>query len=124
MNFLNALRELMFGNPDQVSILVFSTASSLMGLIAVVLDWILFSIRGRSLFNLTYRKTIRNTLRLWLLWGVGAGIGGYLGSATNIIQLTRAASIGVGVGWPLILPRLIESVERDRAEDEQNPEGN
>ena len=132
MNFWDALRELMFGNSGRVSIsyqgygiLVFAVGSAFMGFIAVFLDWIAFSVRGRSFFNLTYGKTARNTLRLWCLWGLGAGLGGYLGSAVSIVELTRAACIGVGVGWPLILPRLIDSFIRDAEdEDEQNPEGN
>lgn len=132
MSFWGALWELVLGNSGKVSnsylgsgILVFSAGSALMGLIAVLLDWIVFSVRGRSFFNLTYGKTLGNTVRLWCLWGVGAGVGGFLGSAGSIVQLTRAACIGVGVGWPLILPRLIDSLIRDKEEeDQQGPEGN
>lgn len=120
MTFWESLWELMLGNPGNVSISVFTVGSALMGLIVVALDWIIFSVRGRSFFDLTYGKTTGNTIRLFCLWGIGAGIGGYLGSAASIVQLTRAACIGVGVGWPLILPRLIDSFGE---EDEQNPEG-
>ena len=132
MSFWDALRELMLGNLGRVppsyegfGILVFAMGSALMGLIAVILDWIAFSVRRRSFFNLIYGKTAGNTIRLWCLWGLGAGVGGYLGSAVSIVELTRAACIGVGVGWPLILPRLIDSFIRDaKDEDEQAPEVN
>ena len=83
VSFWGALWELMLGNSGKVSnsylgsgLLVFAAGSALMGFIAVLLDWIAFSIRGRSFFNLTYGKTTGNTVRLWCLWGVGAGVGG------------------------------------------------
>jgi hypothetical protein len=56
-----------------------------------------------------------------VLWGFGAGVGGFLGSAASIVQLTRSACIGVGVGWPLILPRLIDSFKQE--EDHQELAG-
>ena len=130
MSFWHALWELMLGNAGRVSdtyagsgILVFAAGSALMGLIAVTLDWIVFSVRSRSFFGLTYGKNAGTTLRLMCFWGIGAGFGGFLGSAGSIVQLTRAACIGVGVGWPLILPRLIDSFTRDKEEEQQTPEG-
>lgn len=127
MDFKGALWELILGKTGGIpktfegsEILVFAVGSALMGLIAVILDWVIFSVRGKSVFNLSYGERYRTTLRLLILWGVGAGVGGFLGSAASIVQLTRAACIGVGVGWPLILPRLIDSFTRE--EDEQTQE--
>jgi hypothetical protein len=100
--------------------LVFAVASTAMAFLVVLLDRVIFSVRGRSLFNLSYGNTLSATLRLLLLWSVGAGLGGLLGSAANIVQMTRYACITVGVGWPLILPRLIESITK--REDEREPE--
>src|SRR5207245_1559828 len=97
---------------------------AIMGFIAVVLDRIVFSVRGRSIFHLSYGGGILKTCWLLVLWGLGAGVGGFLGSAASIVQLTRFACIGVGVGWPLILPRLIDSFTSDAdqqpAEDGKN----
>jgi hypothetical protein len=129
MTFMDALWELILGKSGRVpttfdgsEILVFGVGSALMGLVAVLLDWILFSVRGRSIFNLSYGEGVnRNVVRLIILWGIGAGVGGFLGAAASILQLTRGACIGVGVGWPLILPRLIDSFTRK--EDQQKPEG-
>jgi hypothetical protein len=126
MGFRAALWELMLGKTGRLptdfggsEILVFAAGSATMGLIAVALDWVLFSVRGRSVFNLSYGETSANALRLVFLWGIGAGVGGFLGSAAAILQLTRSACIGVGVGWPLILPRLIDSFTHE--EDQQDP---
>jgi hypothetical protein len=122
MTFREALWNLMMGNPDKVSPPVFVVGCALMGLIVVMLDWISFSLRGHSFCDLTYGKATGKTIFLLCLWSAGAGIGGYLGSAVNIVQLTRAGCIGVGVGWPVILPRLVESFSKSK-EDDQNPEG-
>jgi hypothetical protein len=126
MNFLAALSELFLGESGRVPetfsgshILVFTVGSAITGLLVMILDWIGFSLWGRSFFGMGYtnRKT---TLRLLALWGIGAGIGGYFGSSADIFQLTRTGCIGVSVGWPLILPRLIK-LFGDK-EDEQKPE--
>lgn len=127
MTFLRALLELMLGDSGRIAndyhgygILVFSAGCGLMGFIAVFLDRLVFSVRRRSFFDLSYGSGVGSTLRLLFLWGIGAGVGGFLGSAGSIVQLTRAACIGVGVGWPLILPRLIDSFTDQ--EDQQPPE--
>lgn len=129
MDFWRALWDFMLGNTGRISdsysgsaILVFTVGSALMGLVAVTLDRIIVSVRGRSFFSLTYTG-VNGTLRLICLWGLGAGLGGFLGSAGSIVQYTRTACIGVGVGWPLVLPRLIDSFAREKQEDEQTPEG-
>ncbi len=128
MTFWQALWELMLGNTGRVSdsyhgsaILVFTAGSALMGVVAVLLDSVVFLVRRHSFFSLTYSRPL-NAVRLICLWGVGAGFGGFLGSAGSIVQFTRAACIGVGVGWPLILPRLIDSFTREQQEDKQTPE--
>lgn len=125
MDFKGALWELMLGRsgrlPDTFGgseILVFALGSALMGLIAVLLDLVVFSVRGRSFFNLSYVGP-RDTLRLVCLWGIGAGVGGFLGAAASIFLVTRGACIGVGIGWPLILPRLIDSFAREKDEQTQ-----
>lgn len=127
MSFKDALWELMLGSSGRIAdtyagsfLLVFAVGCAIMGFIAVVLDLIVYEVRGRSIFHLTYGGGILKTCRLVALWGLGAGVGGFLGSAANIVQFTRAACIGVGVGWPLILPRLIDSFTSDA--DQQQPE--
>jgi hypothetical protein len=90
-----------------------------MGLVAVGLDFTLFIVRRRSFFDLRYGAGARETVRLVLLWGLGAGIGGFFGASGNIIQTNRLACISVAVGWPLILPRLIEASTK---QDHQPPE--
>ena len=125
MDFKQALWELMLGNTGRIAdsyagsgLLVFATGSALMGLIAVALDWLVFTTRGRSIFGVTYGD-IGNTIRLVLLWGAGSCLGGFLGSAGSIVQPTRLACIMVAVGWPLMLARLIDS---NTHKEDQQPE--
>jgi len=127
MTFKDALWDLILGSSGRIgddfkgsALLVFAVGCAIMGLIAVFLDLIVYQVRGRSIFHLTYGGGILNTCWLIALWGLGAGVGGFLGSAASIVQFTRAACIGVGVGWPLILPRLIDSFTSDA--DQQEPE--
>jgi hypothetical protein len=122
MDFTDALWELVLGSSGRISdafkgsaILVFAVGCAMMGSIAVLLDWILFTVRGRSFFGLTYGRSFAVCLRLVCLWGLGSGVGGFLASAASVVQFTRAACIGIGVGWPLILPKLIDSFTRDEA---------
>jgi hypothetical protein len=128
MDFKSALWDLILGDGHLSTefkgsaILVFGVGSALFGLAAVVLDFILFSVRKRSIFELNYGERAGNVVRLVCLWGLGAGVGGFLGAAAGILQLTRAACIGVGVGWPLILPRLIDSFRRQQEEEQQPAE--
>jgi hypothetical protein len=63
MGFWDALWELMLGDAGRMpaafhgsGILVFAASSALMGVIAVALDWVLFSVRGRSVFDLSYAE--------------------------------------------------------------------
>lgn len=121
MPFWQAFAEFVLGDTGRVpeayqgsAILIFCIGSALMGLVAVVLDWVLYAVKGRSVFDLSYGGRFSTGVRLVLLWGLGAGIGGFLGSAASILQVTRAACIGVGVGWPLVLPRLIDSFTKEQ----------
>jgi hypothetical protein len=125
VNFWKALFDLLFGDKGQLTgyqgptILAFALACSMMALIAVLLDRVIFEVRAKSIFNLAYGNRVRDTVRLLLLWSLGAGLGGLLGAASNVVQLTRFAAVTVGVGWPLILPRLIDSLAKK--EDDQEP---
>lgn len=127
MNYADALWELTLSNsgrlPDSFNgskIVVFGIGCALMGLVAVVLDLTMYSVKNRSVFNLSYGNNLGNIFKLICLWGLGAGVGGFFGSGIDILQFTRWACIGVGVGWPLILPRIVDSFANE--EDLQKPE--
>lgn len=61
MSFKDALWELILGSSGRIadgypgsSLLVFALGCAIMGLIAVFLDLIVYKVRGRSIFHLTY----------------------------------------------------------------------
>lgn len=131
MEFINLLCYFLFGEkgrlPDNYQgsgIIIFALASSLMSVSVLILDFILFSIQenGRSIFNVSYGNQFIDIIRLILIWSIGAGIGAYIGVAANIFQITRESCLSVAVGWPFILPRLIDSFIRNRLEGEQTRE--
>ena len=111
MDFKNALWDLVLGTGELSpsfkgsKILVFAVGSMVMGLLTIILDRVVFSVLHRqSFFKLRYGKE-----SFWFLlffFGLGAGVGGFLGSAASIFQITRGACISMGVGWPLVLSRL------------------
>lgn len=126
MNFIEAFVELLFGDTGQLTsyhgpkVLVFALASSSMAFVILLLDRVVYAVKQKSFLDLSYGTRAWDTVRLLLLWSLGAGLGGLLGGESNIVQLTRPAAVTVGIGWPFILPRLIESIKKE--EDQQEPE--
>lgn len=118
VEFWRTLRELLLG-ASAAQTMAFVVTCAVFGCVVVVVDLVHFSLRRTSFLGLTYGDGRLTSIRLLLIWGVGAGFGGYLGTAAGVVQLTRQAALGVGVGWPLIVPRLINSLKKD--EDRQPP---
>jgi hypothetical protein len=116
MEFFNGLAELLFSESGTISgdksflLGIFASGSTIMGVIVVVLDALIFYSFGKSPVNLTHKGL--NILRFIIFWGLGAGFGGFIGAAAGILQINRAACLTAGIGWPLILPRLIESAAK------------
>ena len=119
-DFLGGVVDLIFGDGTTLStsahhrsdLLIFAVGCAFMGITVVLLDWIVFSVQKKSILQLSYTSAW-GTTRLFLLWGIGAGLGGFLGSAANILTLSRLGCISVGVAWPLILPRLVNTLDDD-----------
>jgi hypothetical protein len=87
--------------------LIFGTASAIVGVLVITLDCIHYSVKGKSFLSLSYHGV--RSLSVFILWGFGAGLVGLLGGAISIFQENLQACVSVGVGWPLIIPKLIES---------------
>lgn len=101
-------------------LLAHAFGSFIVGLLVIVLDLLSYLYTGSSLLKLRYdRQGFFGKVLFVLAWAVGAGIGGYLGGVAGIVALTPQGSIAVGVGWPAILPRLLESSLPK--EEEQEP---
>ena len=89
-----------------------------MGAILILLDWLSFVLIDRSFFNLNHGS---GSLRFILLWGIAAGIGGYLGAAAEIFKISRFGCIAAGMAGSLILPRLNDLFSSK--EDIETPQG-
>lgn len=126
MEFIERLGRFLFtpGQADLASVsygyLIFAAASAFMGLVVVALDFVLFTLQRKSFLKLTY--TGKRSILLFLLWGLGAGIGGFLGAVAVIFQMSLQASATVGIGWPLVLPRLLEASQKDEDTQRESKE--
>jgi len=122
LEFIDQIFQMLFsidGSYDetvQYPLAVFAASSSIMGAIVVLVDWLATFAGRASMLKLIYRGP--NILGLVALWGIGAGLGGFLGGAFGIFQLNRVAAVTVGLAWPLVLPRLLKSIsESEDRED-------
>lgn len=86
--------------------LIFLIATSAIGLLCVLLDFAYYKTTdGKSLFNLSYIGW-KGTILMFLFWGIGAGIVGFLSARLGLIAFSIQASVIMGLGWPLMFPRL------------------
>ncbi|WP_281559093.1 hypothetical protein [Thalassomonas sp. RHCl1] len=118
MEFLDAIFVLAFGTEGEYkgkpeyAILVFSITSSFFGTLVVILDALVVkTLNKNSFLKLSYPGW--KGLLVFLLWGVGAGIGGFLGAAIGIFEINRIACVVVGTSWPLVLPRLLSTANSE-----------
>jgi hypothetical protein len=88
--------------------LIFLISTASIGLLCVLLDFAYYKTTGgKSLFNLSYIG-ITSTLLMFLFWGIGSGIIGFLSVRLELIAFSIQASILMGLGWPLMFPKLYE----------------
>ena len=126
MEFIDGMFQLIFSETGKYSgnkfpvLAVFSASSAVMGVIVVVLDWLIVMSGKKSALNLAHRGP--NTIWLVMLWGMGAGLGGFLGASFGILQLNRVTCITAGVAWPLILPRLVKTISIESEEEIEEEE--
>ena len=100
---------------------VFAIGTSTLSLILCLLDWV-----SSKLFNTASLLKVgyggMRTLQSFFFWGFGAGLAAYVGGLAGLFNIQSINSnIIVGVGWPTILPRLIEMAakEEELEQDEQ-----
>ena len=97
--------------------LYFATGCAVIGLLVVILDCVLFQLRGTSFLTLGYAGIIK-TVAVIVLWGFGASIAGLLAAMLDIVQMNMKGCVFIGAGWPLVLPRILSSAQV-QIQDEQ-----
>lgn len=110
LEYLKQLSLFIFGEPNLDHLnypsLIFLLSTSVIGLLCVFLDFTYYkTTKGKSIFNLSYIGK-KGVFSMFLFWGIGAGIVGFLSMRLELITDSVQASIIVGLGWPLIFPRL------------------
>lgn len=92
--------------------IVFALACSFYGFLIVILDFCTCKAAQKTSFlKLTYSGY--GAIGMIILWGVGAGLAGLLGTGVGIFEISRTACIFVGAGWPVVLPRLLASANSE-----------
>jgi len=91
-----------------VQIIEFGAGCGLMGFLVFLVDAISFKVgHSTSLLRITYRE--RNGFILLVLWTAGAALVGGIGTYIGIVQFTKSAVLAVGVGWPVLLSKIVQS---------------
>ena len=136
LEFLKQSCLFLFGDSNAVNLdypyLVFLFSTTIIGLLCVFADFAIYkTTNGKSIFKLSYIGK-QGTLLMFLFWGVGAGIVGFLSARLELVALSIQASVLTGLGWPLLFPKLvtyattkfeeIEPEEDQTTESENEPE--
>lgn len=112
--FWDSFRDML----PSVEVVAFALLCLVAGLAVVLLDWIGFQIRHRSVLGFAYPSKAVG-FRLLALWALGAGLGGLLGASFSIFVPSLQAAILVGASWPIVLPKLLRAGEEvDEPEQE------
>ncbi|PMN69686.1 hypothetical protein [Enterovibrio norvegicus] len=115
MDFIIKALDLAFlgdSTHEKYTVIEFAIVSSVYGLLIVLLDFCATKGACRpSTLKLSYAGY--KTFFIIFLWGLGAGIAGLFGAGAGIFEISRTACIFVGVGWPLVLPRLLAASSKD-----------
>ena len=96
-------------------VLVFSVACSIVGIIAVVLDVLVYFLFGGSPLKLKHGK---NTILFLIAWSLGALFMGWLGQMANIFLVSVSAAVIVGFTWPLLFTKYLKAKADKESADE------
>lgn len=99
---------------DPNATVIFMCACGVMGLLAILVDVAVFTLRRRSPLGL--KHTAQNTLLFVLAWSFGAMIIGYFAEVARIFQVTLLASATVGFAWPVVFTELLQRYNKSEPE--------
>ncbi|EQB2463151.1 MULTISPECIES: hypothetical protein [Klebsiella pneumoniae complex] len=128
MELVESVLVFAFGKSESIqgdfSILIFSIAASLYGLLIVLLDFLTSKTTNKSSFlKLSYNGY--SGIIVILMWGAGAGIGALIGAGIGIFEIKRISCIFVGAIWPTVIPRLLSSSNNELSKEKIDiPEDN
>lgn len=120
MELIESVLLFAFGKSESIqgdfSIIIFSLAASLYGLLIVSLDFLSSKTTNKASFlKLSYNGF--NAVIVILMWGAGAGIGALIGAGVGIFEIKRISCIFVGAIWPTVIPRLLSSSNHELSKE-------
>jgi hypothetical protein len=109
MEFVEKVIQFLMGDSTEKH-MIFATSAAVVGLVIVILDCLYFVIKKKSLLLLNYKGVGRSVFVI-VFWSFAAGLVGLIGGVISILQENLQACFAVGIGWPVIFPRIIASGE-------------
>ena len=93
-----------------MNILALGLISFVLGILIMLLDSILFMLRGASLLKISHKKSFTKDIPTILLWGLGSGIVGIIGGFLRIFnpEGLLQTSVFIAISWPLIFKNIIK----------------
>jgi membrane associated rhomboid family serine protease len=84
--------------------LKFALYCTFYGFLCIGTDFAIFAIFGSSFLKITYLK--KTFLRVFFFWIIGAFLVGYIGAATQLINIDgKISALVVGISWQLIFAK-------------------
>ena len=105
---------------------MFGIQCGFIGFLVLIVDSIVSYLNktdNKSLLGIRYSR--KNLFQICLSWVVGASIMGFLGSFFQLLADTKQAMGSIGISWPLIFSKLVETIgDKDdtNLEDENEEE--
>ena len=112
----STLLHFSFDPKYEFAISVFAVCCAFFGVVAVVLDFLIYKVNGGSLLDLKYDRN--STTYILLLWTFGALIVGYISQLVYIFQLTVLSCLIVGFSWPYIATKILKKIKDIDASDD------
>jgi len=108
------------GSVYRPELAIFAIGTITISLILCLLDWISTKLfHTPSLLKVGYGGL--RTFQSLMFWGLGAGVAAYVGGLAELFNVqSMNTKIIVGLGWPTVLPRLIEMTEKE--DEPEQPE--
>ena len=87
--------------------LVFAAVCFIMAILVIIVDWILLAILDYTILDISYGS--KNRFFVLLGWSFCSAIVGAFAAAFGFVEFSLQAAVGVAIGWPLMLTRIVDN---------------
>jgi len=87
--------------------IVFAAVCFIIAILVIIVDWILLAILDYTILDISYGS--KNRFMVLLGWSFCSAIVGACAASFDIIEFNLQSAIGVAIGWPLMLTRIVDN---------------